>query len=106
MITNKSNYFIREIIWTLSCKFRHNLNNRSSRIGGINIIVEADEAKFGKIKNNIGKIVSCFWVFGMVERTIQRKIFLIKIDNKKATTLIPSIDKKKWISGHLFILMG
>ncbi|KAG0434630.1 hypothetical protein DMUE_5102 [Dictyocoela muelleri] len=94
MITNKSNYFIREITWTLSCKFRQRFNDKSFRIGGINIIVEADESKFGNRKNNIGEIVDGVCVFEMVERTIERKIFLIEIDDKKAITLISTIDKK------------
>ncbi|KAG0434404.1 hypothetical protein DMUE_5197 [Dictyocoela muelleri] len=39
----------------------------------------------------------------MVERTIQRKIFLIGIDDKKATTLIPNIDKKVQCGSFIYI---
>lgn len=45
-------------------------------IGGPGVIVEVDESKFGKRKYNKGHKVPGVWVFGGVERTLERKCFL------------------------------
>ena len=39
------------------------------QIGGIGIVVEIDESKFGKRKHNCGHKVDGVWVVGMVEIT-------------------------------------
>ncbi|KCZ76982.1 hypothetical protein H311_02014 [Anncaliia algerae PRA109] len=56
-------------------------------LGGKDIIIEADESKFGKRKYNKGHKVEGIWVLGMVERTIDRRIFLIAVDDRRANTL-------------------
>ena len=56
-------------------------------IGGQDIIVEIDEFKFGKRKYNKGHRVEGIWVFGMVEKTDQRRIKLMAVDNRKENTL-------------------
>lgn len=66
------------------------LNRSTEKIGGINKIVEIDEAKFGKRKYNRGKHVEGQWVFGGVERGTN-KCFLIAVNNRSANTLIPII---------------
>ena len=57
-------------------------------IGGPGVIVEIDETKVGKRKNNQGHTVEGFWVFGGVERTEARRIFLVRVPNRSAATLI------------------
>ncbi|WUR03191.1 DDE-TNP-IS1595 domain-containing protein [Vairimorpha necatrix] len=61
--------------------------NLTGKIGGPGIIVEIDESKFGKVKYHKGHRVDGVWVFGMVERTTQRKIVMIPVDNRRADTL-------------------
>ena len=56
-------------------------------IGGPGIIVEIDESKFGKVKYQRGHKVEGVWVFGMVERTSERQIVLVKVDDRKRVTL-------------------
>ena len=58
-----------------------------SKIGGKDIIVEIDESKFGKRKYNRGHHVDGVWIFGMVERTEERRIHLLAVDDRKANTL-------------------
>eukprot|EP00797_Seminavis_robusta_P004150 Sro126_g060430.2 (234) ;mRNA; r:10454-11155 len=60
-------------------------------LGGPGRIVEADEGKFGKRKDNRGRCVNADWVFGMVERGGDRKMALAVVPNRKADTLIPLI---------------
>ncbi|KCZ79629.1 hypothetical protein H312_02985, partial [Anncaliia algerae PRA339] len=58
------------------------------QIGGDDIIVEVDEAKFGKRKYHRGHRVEGVWVFGMVERTVERKAVFIVVENRSADTLL------------------
>ena len=63
------------------------------RIGGPGIIVEIDESKFGKVKYHRGHRVEGVWVFGMVERTPQRRIIFVPVENRKRETLIELLVK-------------
>ena len=74
-------------------KLETNFYKRFKKIGGPGIVVEIDESKFGKVKYHRGHKVEGVWVFGLVERTEKRKIFLIKVDDRKKATL-ESILKK------------
>ena len=56
-------------------------------IGGPGVIVEVDEAKFGKRKDNRGHYVEGVWIFGGVERTEERKVFAVKVDDRSRATL-------------------
>jgi len=56
-------------------------------IGGPGIVVEIDESKFGKRKCNKGHRVDGVWVFGGVERTPERRCFMVKVPNRNRTTL-------------------
>lgn len=60
---------------------------QTAKIGGEGIIVEIDESKFGKRKYNVGHHVEGVWVVGGVERTEQRKMFAVAVDNRNALTL-------------------
>ncbi|KAJ8651429.1 hypothetical protein O0I10_013026 [Lichtheimia ornata] len=54
---------------------------------GERIIVQIDESKFGKRKDNRGHPVEGVWVLGGVELTPQRKIFLAVVPRRDAETL-------------------
>jgi transposase-like protein len=56
-------------------------------IGGDGIIVEVDETKLGKRKYNRGHRVDGTWVVVGVERTSERRIFLIPVENRNSETL-------------------
>jgi hypothetical protein len=56
-------------------------------VGGPGVIVELDESKFGKRKHNRGHRVDGVWVFGGVERTSERKVFLRVVERRDAHTL-------------------
>lgn len=85
----------RKTIWRLMCKVSALLNakyyNNCPKIGGDNMIIEIDESKFGKRKYNRGHSVEGVWIFGMVERSEQRKIHLVAVDNRKAETLLTKL---------------
>ncbi|KAI4293304.1 hypothetical protein PAPHI01_2578 [Pancytospora philotis] len=57
-------------------------------LGGPGIIVEVDESKFGKRKYHRGHRIEGLWVFGMVERTPERRSILIGVENREGETLI------------------
>ena len=56
-------------------------------IGGDGIIVEIDECKIAKRKFNRGHFVEGVWVVGGVERTEQRKVFMVEVEDRTAETL-------------------
>lgn len=56
-------------------------------IGGQDVEVELDESKFGKRKYNRGHAVEGVWVLGGVERTLERKIFLVAVPDRSQRTL-------------------
>ncbi|KAI5152248.1 hypothetical protein ENBRE01_2685, partial [Enteropsectra breve] len=56
-------------------------------IGGPGVVVEVDESKFGKVKYHRGHRVEGVWVFGMVERTPERRIVFVKVEDRKRPTL-------------------
>lgn len=65
-------------------------------LGGVNqngesIVVEIDESKFGKRKYHRGHRVEGVWVFGMVEITSEKRLFLTTVPNRTASTLLPII---------------
>jgi transposase-like protein len=57
------------------------------QIGGEGVVVEVDESKFGKRKYYRGRRVEGAWVIGGVERTPERRIFLVDVDNRNRNTL-------------------
>jgi hypothetical protein len=61
------------------------------QIGGEGIVVEIDESKFGKRKYHRGHPVEGAWVFGGVERTPERCIFLVQVEKRDKETLLPLI---------------
>ncbi|CAB9519037.1 Inherit from opiNOG: protein Hydra magnipapillata [Seminavis robusta] len=57
------------------------------QIGGPGVEVEIDESKFGKRKYHYGHRVEGVWVFGGVERTPERKCFLVAVPDREKPTL-------------------
>jgi len=45
------------------------LINKQPQIGGNGLIVEIDEAKFGRRKYNRRRLITGQWLFGGIERT-------------------------------------
>lgn len=62
-------------------------------VGGDGIIVEIDESKLGKRKFNRGHRVEGVWVLGGVERTAERKVFLVHVEKRDAQTLLDAINR-------------
>lgn len=77
--------------------FRHlvssTLEENDQTIGGNGIIVQVDETKLGKRKYNRGHRVDGVWVFAGVEITEERKIFLVRVQDRTADTLLDIIQR-------------
>ncbi|GBN92361.1 hypothetical protein AVEN_268008-1 [Araneus ventricosus] len=69
-----------------------NESKEMEMLGGVGVVVEIDESKFGKRKYNKGKQVNGKWVFGGVERGSKRSFFCV-VEDRTAETLI-EITKK------------
>jgi transposase-like protein len=63
------------------------LDDEDQQIGGEGMIVEIDETKMGKRKYNRGHRVEGVWVVGGVERTPERRVFLVAVENRNAETM-------------------
>ncbi|XP_066970137.1 uncharacterized protein [Macrobrachium rosenbergii] len=63
---------------------------QKKQIGGPSTTVEIDEAKFGKQKYNVGRVVEGQWVFGGVCRQT-REFFMVPVDNRSSATLLAVI---------------
>lgn len=69
------------------------LDERNDKIGGPGIVVEIDETKMGKRKYHRGHRVDGVWILVGIERTTEKKIFLIQIENRSNSTLKAIIEK-------------
>jgi transposase-like protein len=67
------------------------IDTEDTVIGGQNIVVEIDESKFGRRKNNRGHHVEGIWVLGGIEKTEERRTFLVPIQSRDANTLLTLI---------------
>jgi transposase-like protein len=56
-------------------------------IGGPGIIVEVDETKLGRRKYNRGHHVDGVWVIVGVERTADRRVFMIPVEDRSAESI-------------------
>jgi hypothetical protein len=56
-------------------------------IGGDGVVVEIDESKLGKRKFHRGHHVDGVWVLGGVERTTQRRAFMVAVNDRSSETL-------------------
>jgi len=66
----------------------------SQVLGGPGVVVEVDEAKFGKRKFNTGRLVDGTWIFGGFERGSKR-CFLVLVPSRGADVLLDVINT--WI---------
>jgi transposase-like protein len=57
-------------------------------IGGENVIVEVDESKLGKRKYHRGHRVEGIWVVGGIERTAEKRMFIVPVPDRSAATLV------------------
>lgn len=62
------------------------------KIGGLNCVVEIDEAKFGKRKYNRGRVVEGQWVLGGICRETKESFF-VPVEDRSAETLCGIIEK-------------
>lgn len=69
-------------------------DNSATQIGGPGVIVELDEAKFGKRKYNRGRVLEGQWVFGALERENPRNIFLVPVPQRDTNTLLAIIKER------------
>lgn len=68
--------------------------SENKKIGGEHLVVEVDEAKFGKRKNHKGRLIEGQWVFGGF--CVQTKqCFFVAVKNRTKETLLQCI--KDWI---------
>lgn len=89
-------------------KILHASLNPDFRLGGPGLVVEVDEAKFGRRKYHRGRHVDGVWVFGAIQRESEntpRRMLLYTVPNRSEETLISLI--QKWIiPGIFFINIG
>jgi transposase-like protein len=83
---------VRSVLHDWYQLLQEDLQEEDCQIGGIDengnpIVVEIDESKFGRRKYHRGHRVEGVWVVGGVERTPQRKCFLIVVPNRNQRTL-------------------
>lgn len=69
-------------------------------IGGEGIIVELDESKIGKRKYNRGHRVEGVWLFGGVERTLERRCFFVPVEDRSTETLL-SVARRYILPGSI-----
>ncbi len=70
------------------------IKSDSEIIGGPGMIIELDESKFGKRKNNKSRLVEGQWVFGGIETVSNPVKYVFEIvDKRDASTLLPLIQK-------------
>jgi transposase-like protein len=93
MITGHADKTITAMFGYLRQLVGDSLDEEDLVIGGPGIVVEIDEAKFGKRKYNVGHAVNGAWVLGGVERTSERKTFMVEVADRTAATLLDCISK-------------
>lgn len=69
------------------------IKNSKPQLGGPGVIVEIDEAKFGKRKYNRGRIVEGQWLFGGFERN-SKNIFVEAVPDRTFATLLAIIERR------------
>jgi transposase-like protein len=78
-ITQYNNFF-RQLVSTM-------IDSDDTIIGGKNVIVQIDETKLGKRKNNRGHHVEGAWVIVGVELTVERKVFAEVVEDRSSKTI-------------------
>ncbi|EIE82405.1 hypothetical protein RO3G_07110 [Rhizopus delemar RA 99-880] len=83
---------VRETLKDWYQVLQEDLQQNDCKIGGYDvdgnpIVVEIDESKFGKRKYHRGHRVEGVWVVGGVEKTPERKCFLVVVNNRNTETM-------------------
>lgn len=86
-ITGHSNATVTAFMKHFRQLLENSIPEAACVIGGEGIIVEIDECKIAKRKFNRGHFVEGAWVVGGVERTEQRKVFMVEVVDRTAETL-------------------
>jgi transposase-like protein len=77
-------------------KLRKRIDERldlsKNKIGGDGVIIEIDESKFGRRKNNRGHFVEGVWVLGGIERG-GKNCFLVEVSDRSQETILKMIKK-------------
>ncbi|KAG1617325.1 hypothetical protein G6F44_013065 [Rhizopus delemar] len=99
---------VRNIVKDVYQVMEADLRIEDVQVGGVDsagqpIVVEIDESKFGKRKYNKGKRVDGVWVVGGVERTPERKVFLLTVPNRNQNTLKLIIDTFVKDGSHVMV---
>ena len=84
---------VRELLNGWYQMLQENIRDNDVKIGGPGIIVELNESKFGKRKYHQGHRVEGVWIFDGIERTDERKCFLVAVPNRTARTLLDVIER-------------
>jgi transposase-like protein len=69
------------------------LDEEDTLIGGPGTVIQVDESKFGKRKNNRGRRVNGAWVIGGVEQNEERKFFVAVVDRRDQETIIDVLSR-------------
>lgn len=77
-------YYFRELV-------SGSLDEEDCMVGGEGIVVDIDECKLGKRKFNRGHQVEGVCIVGGVERTAERRLFLVPVQNRSAEVLLDII---------------
>lgn len=72
-------------------------------LGGDGVICEIDESKFGKRKYNQGRSIEGVWVLGIVEPSIQRRIFLVPVSDRSRIILSEIINTSVLPNSTIYI---
>ena len=72
------------------CSFK--MVGLNQMLGGVGRIVQINESLMFRRKNNVGRVVQQFWVFGMYDLSI-RKGYLQHVSDRSADTMIPIIQQ-------------
>ena len=75
-------------------KMASELTSTTGMIGGVNCILQLDEAKFGRRKFNRGRLVEGSWVMGGVDQQTGEAFFQVCPNNRRdEATLLPIIQR-------------
>jgi transposase-like protein len=69
------------------------LDAEDCTIGGPGIIIEVDESKMGKRKYHRGHRVDGVWLVGGIERTEEKKVFIARVEDRSAETLLALLSR-------------
>lgn len=69
-----------------------NVDFEDVKIGGPGVIVEVDETKLGKRKYHRGHRVDGVWVMAGVERSTEKKVFLMEVEDRKIETIVKVLE--------------